>query len=363
MTKESSTLFIVWYGTFDSIARDEPSGEEAEKDEDGGLASMINDHVDFGGAIEVEAYTERDYECHRHSDIALEAAELEFEITLNDCASGFVSIEYDGDFEEIIVKEAFVLLGDSESFPYFAQIGRVYVPFGIGTGALVGDTLSISDPLTIDIFETREDVILIGAKSNGFYGGVYVFNGHTFRNWKHDHIDQWGGTIRYSHENCRYSINAGFDVISTVFDSINIEEEIPEALYVGGYPKGLALHCRLFSRGFSLIAEFNGTFKRRTFYVEGEDGEDPRKVWLEPKAWQLELGYQREIYCRTTYVALNYSESRGMYGFFPRTRVLATVGRWIYEDVLLALEYGHDVDYPISEEVTCFVSRDLVFAC
>lgn len=337
------------HGTFDSVVEDPPEIEESEKaaDDEGGPDSKINEYVDFGGTIEVEAYSERDYDCKRHSDIALEAAELDFEITLHECARGFVAIEYDGDYEEILIKEAFAIFGDTDWYPYFVQIGRIFVPFGIGTGALVGDTLSISDPLTIDIFETREDVILVGARSNGFYGGIYVFNGDTFRNWRHDHIDQYGGTIRYHHENCRYSINAGFDVISSVLDSDNIRDEIPEALYAGGYPKGLAAHVRLFSRGFSLIAEFNGTFKRRTFYVAGEDDEPPMKVKLEPKAWQLELGYQREIFCKTTYVAANYSESRGMYGYFPRSRFLATFGRWIYEDVLLALEYGHDVDYPV----------------
>lgn len=314
------------------------SAMEMERDGGDNLATKINRFVDFGGAIEVELFVDRDYEERWRSDIVLDSAELDFEITVVDWAKGFLSFEWEDEEELVSVKEAFVLLGGTKCYPFFVLAGRVYVPFGIGTGAVVGDTLSVSDPLTIDIFETREDVVILGTRWNRFYAGFYGFNGDTFRSWRQNHIDQYGATVRYYYERPNLSYNLGFDMISCVFDSDNLSKAFPEALF-NGYAPGLALHGRYFNNGFSLIVEFNGTFSSTGFEQDGI------RYKLAPKAWQVEIGYERDICCRSTYFAINFSRSYDLQGAFPKSRLLATIGRWIYKDILLAIEYGHDVDY------------------
>jgi len=340
--KEPPVLFPELEGEMarEAKAADEPVEKEAEKskEEKYRLEAMINEYVEFGGAIEMEYSWVKGFDGSSSSDISLETAELDFEISLTDWDVGELAIEWEPDDDELTVKEAFVTFGNLECFPWFLQTGRLFVPFGISTGAVVGDTLTITDPLTIEIFETREDVLLIGYERNGFHTSAYVFNGDTNPGGGNDHIEHYGGTIRYGKEFCNMSYGVGIDYLSSIFDSDSLTDEFPEALEAR-YVPGIALHGRLFLNGFSLILEYNGALRSAKFMEDDED------LKLAPEAWQVELGYTTKICCKETYFSLNYSESHDLEGTFPRRRFLANLGIWFYDSILLGFEYGHDVDY------------------
>ena len=303
------------------------------------LEAMINKYVEFGGGLEVEYFWIKDFEDDTVTDISLETAELDFEIQVVDWATGVLALEFIPEDDKVSVKEAFVTFGDLEKCPLFLETGKIFVPFGISTGAIVGDTLSISDPLTIEVFETREDVLLLGFEKCGFNAGVYVFNGDTNKGGGNDHIEHYGATIRYGKDEPDLAYSLGIDFINSVFDSDGLTEEFEDALEAD-YAPGIALHGRYYTNGFSCIVEYNGAFETASFTVDDED------VSLAPKAWQIEVGYETKICCYPSYFALNYSRSYELHGAFPKKRILATVGCWLYEDnILVALEYGHDEDY------------------
>jgi hypothetical protein len=141
-----------------------------------GLGSKINEFVDFGGVIEVVPGWEEDFLGDDQQFISLNTVELQFEVQVTDWARGSLVLEYDAaedlvfttteddefSVDKINVDTGFVTLGDTERFPPYASIGRMVVPFGISTGDPVADVLSIVDPLTVEVFETRTDAILIG---------------------------------------------------------------------------------------------------------------------------------------------------------------------------------------------------------
>ncbi|MEX2310204.1 MAG: hypothetical protein WD738_21735 [Pirellulales bacterium] len=138
--------------------------------------SNINDYVVFGGTLEVLTFWANDFDDVAESDIVLDTAELDFEITMNSWSVGSLVIEYfDGtDFffptteedevavDRLVVRQGIITIGDTTRYPLFSTFGRAVVPFGISTGDPVTDVLSIVDPLTVEVFETREDFILIG---------------------------------------------------------------------------------------------------------------------------------------------------------------------------------------------------------
>lgn len=138
--------------------------------------SNINEFVVFGGTLEVETIWANDFDGVSESDIALATAELDFEIQVNDWTLGSMIFEYidgldvlfptsTGDeafVDRINVDTAFVTLGDTKRCPIFATAGRIIAPFGISTGDPVADVLTIDDPLTVEVFETKEDAILLG---------------------------------------------------------------------------------------------------------------------------------------------------------------------------------------------------------
>jgi hypothetical protein len=140
------------------------------------LGSRINEFVDFGGVIEVLPGWEQDFEGGDRQFIELNTLELQFEIQVAQWARGSVVLEYadgrdqvfttteDDEFsiDRINVDTAFLTIGDTTRLWPYASFGRMVVPFGISTGDPVADVLNIVDPLTVEIFETKKDAILIG---------------------------------------------------------------------------------------------------------------------------------------------------------------------------------------------------------
>jgi len=54
------------------------------------------------------------------------------------------------------------MIGDPQRFPPFLKAGRVVLPFGISTGSAWADVLSVENPLTVEVFETRKTAVGIG---------------------------------------------------------------------------------------------------------------------------------------------------------------------------------------------------------
>lgn len=138
--------------------------------------SNINEFVIFGGTLETLAGWVEDFDGVAESFIELQTAQLDFEIQVNDWTLGSIIFEYDdgtnvlfptneGDeffVDRINVDTAFATIGNTQKCPPYVTVGRMVVPFGISTGDPVADVLSIEDPLTVEVFETKEDAILIG---------------------------------------------------------------------------------------------------------------------------------------------------------------------------------------------------------
>jgi hypothetical protein len=138
--------------------------------------SKINEFVTFGGTLEVLTAWEEDFDGESASAIVLDTAQLDFEVQVNDWTLGSLIFEYDdglsllfptstgnnSGIDRINVDTAFFTIGDTQRFCLYATGGRVITPFGISTGAAKGQVLNLIDPLTVEVFETRKDVWLIG---------------------------------------------------------------------------------------------------------------------------------------------------------------------------------------------------------
>jgi hypothetical protein len=141
-----------------------------------GLGTRINEFVDFGGVIEVLPSWEEDFTGEDAQSIRINTLEFQFEVAVTDWARGSAVIEYDDGesvlfttveddqfaIDKINVDTAFVTIGNTERFWPYSRVGRQIVPFGISTGDPVADVLTIVDPLTVQIFETKEDALLVG---------------------------------------------------------------------------------------------------------------------------------------------------------------------------------------------------------
>ena len=139
------------------------------------LGAKINEQVTLGGALEVLTGWGEDFSGESESVLRLDTAELDLEIQPNDWTLGSIILEYNDGVDtlfpttdeltandRITIDTAFVTLGDTQRFPPFGTFGRMIVPFGISTGDPVADVLTLEDPLTVEVFEAKEDAILLG---------------------------------------------------------------------------------------------------------------------------------------------------------------------------------------------------------
>ena len=140
------------------------------------IGPKVNEFVSLGGAIEVLAANTHDFTGPVKNTLAVSTAELDFDIKASEWATGSLVISYDtgqsvlfptteggvSGVDRLTVDTATITIGDTERFPLFVKAGRDVIPFGTSTGFARFDSLSITNPLTIEGFETRKTLFGMG---------------------------------------------------------------------------------------------------------------------------------------------------------------------------------------------------------
>ena len=329
------------------------------------LGSKINEAVSFGGNLGVTLGRSTNFAGERQRAIGLESTSFEFEIQTNDWALGHIKLDYvDGKdisfptttgtqahVDRLNIDTAYVTVGNQLRFPPQLTAGRVVLPFGTSTGHPVADALSVSSPLTIDIFEMRHQAIslslafptlglkppvppvvappvtplvinpLISSISQNlgyrplptrlkplpriasplelpaFNAGVYVFDGRTPGGLR-NHV---GGTVGYLTKGncgrryedlpklglCPWTINADLSYNSSIFNSRFLQTEYDRFLTQIGRVPGVAASIKASLGPFGLVGEWNAATKPARFVDD-----IGASIAIKPSAWQVSLGYQ-----------------------------------------------------------------------
>jgi len=350
------SLFFVnlWIGTH--MAFSEMSNYELEQEvqklkeqlrktagDEGGesLVKAISDKVTFSGVVEVEVGFEKGFDDEDSSDIALATVELGIEAELADWAvANVVLLWEEDDTEPVDLDVGTITLGNTEVCPFYLSMGKMYVPFGNFESNM------ISDPLTLEIAETRESALQVGFESSGFYGSMYVFNGDIDEDGDDDEIKCFGAGAGYALENDAMGLDIGLDWINNMADSDGLGDWIEEGgLALEDYAGGICVHAIFNTGPFTMIGEYVGGTDDPEFSVGG----GPFVEMDAPEAWNIEAGYTLEIMGKETTFAIAYQGTDECGGFLPEERILASVGVGLGEYIGAALEYAHDEDYDVND--------------
>ena len=207
--------------------------------------------------------------------------------------------------------------------------GQTYLPFGTFESAF------ISDPLTLEIGETRETAVALTHSANGFSSTFFLFNGDIDEDGRNQ-IDGFG--FNASYENDRFSIGAGYT--SALGDSDTLQESLSSTT-VNEQTDGLALDASLNLGNVTLIAE----------YVTALDEfEDSALFDDKPSATNLELNYDVNLGKLPATFAVAYQTTDDSLALeLPETRTLLGLGLELHENVGLGFEIARDEDYDINE--------------
>jgi len=291
-------------------------------------------NVEFGALIEVEASYHSPYEGDSESDIVVATFAPYITAQVNDWVSVEGALLYEEDDTDLEVDVATFTVANSEKSPFYSIVGQTYMPFG------VYETNMVSDPLTLEIGETRETAIQLGAATGGLNANVYVFNGDVDKDDK-EQVNSAGASISYDteFENGGFGISVGYT--NNLGDSDGLQEGISASDRVAGATASAVVG---FS-GFNLIGEYMTAlddFDAADYAFEGEGAR--------PSAYNLEAGYGFSTGGKDSVIAVGYQGTEEALALeLPKQRVLAAYRVDVLSNTTLAFEYAYDKDYSLDE--------------
>ncbi|MBF0620825.1 MAG: LbtU family siderophore porin [Magnetococcales bacterium] len=295
-----------------------------------------SDKVSIGGVVEVEAsHGDDGYGGPTASDIAVATVELSIDAQVNDWVNANVVLLYE-DGATLDLDSATITIGNAERNPMFVTAGKTAVPFGNFSTNLV------SDPVTLELGETVEDIVQVGFESNGINGSVYVFNGDVDKNGDDNVVAQFGANLGYSMETDSFGLEAGVSYISSLDDGDLVADthgDVAVDERVGAWSVyGIATIGQ-----FQLVGEYLAA-------AEEFDAAVTNLAGTKPEAWNVELAYSLELSGMETVLAVGYqgADDAAALGI-PETKWLAAASVGIFENTSLAFEFAHSEDFEVAE--------------
>lgn len=162
-----------------------------EEKKSAGLATLLDGHLALSGLIEVETGYQRSRlrggGSEKESDLTLATAQLGLAAKANDQLGATLALLYEeADDARIEVDEATI---DLTQGPWQARVGRQYLPFGVFRSHF------ISDPLTLELGETRETALRGGFHHDNFAIEAFVFNGDAEQDGRDSHLRDFGASL------------------------------------------------------------------------------------------------------------------------------------------------------------------------
>ncbi len=310
--------------------------EERLKASEGGEGALAEwaDRITISGVVEVEAgYTSSDPtegESTTGSDIAMSTVELGIGAKIVDHVSGDILFLYE-DGENIIVDEAFITINGEDVVPIYLRAGEFYVPFGNF------ETHMISDPLTLEIAETREAALQVGLETGGFYASAFIFNGDVDEiDADDDHVDNFGANVGLGLEKDAFNIDVGVSYINNLIDADGWEGPVEdEGVALNEYIGGIGAYAIIGFGPVTLIGEYVTAMDD----IEWVDNADTLINEDQIAAWNAEIGFRFAIGEKAATVAVAYQGTDNAQNRLPETRYLGSFGVSLFENTSLALEY------------------------
>lgn len=293
--------------------------------------------VTLSGLLQMEARYNRDYDKTDSSDFVVDELAVGIEANVHKFAKAKIVFLYEEEDTPLEIDEAILTLGNLNASPVYLAIGQMYVPFGNFESHMV------SDPLTLELAETREKAAQLGFETGGFYGSVYSFNGTT-RDDGNDTIDHYGANLGFAQTMGSIDYDVGVGYINDIGDTGNLGELL-ENVNDYDYVDGLGVHLIFQASSFRLIGEYItalDNFKTNHLAFNGSGAE--------PKAWNVEAGFNFNLASYQTTFALGYQASEEALALgLPETRIMGVLSTELYDNTTVSLEYAFDEDYGKSD--------------
>ena len=310
-------------------------------------SSTIAATTEVSGVVEVEFGTGDDFDGNSGSDIVTATVELSIDAEISEWFSGHVVLLHEEDDTPLEVDQGFITFGNTFLSSFSISMGQQYVPFGSFESNLV------SDPLTLEIGETRESAIVFSYDGD-LYASFYMFNGDMNEAGGDSSVDTMGFNLGYAYEGESMNFDVGVSYISNLKDSDGLSgaiieyreaanEAVPDSFpapeEVGEYVAGFGGHLIWEWGSFTMIGEFVAAMDN---FAVDELANAQRK----PSATNLEIAFG---ITDDFGLALGFQNTVDMAGYLPESRILLGMSYGLDEKTGLAMEFASDSDYGSSK--------------
>lgn len=302
--------------------------------------------LELSALFEIEASYVSPYEGDSTDDLILATAEVGLSSRLNDWLEAGISSLYEQYETDLEIDTAYLRLANPEVSPFSLTTGQVYLPFG------VYETNLVSDPLTLELGETRQFAVQLGFAQGLFSGSLYVFKGDNKIKGE-DRIGGWGGMLAVGQkdEERAWSIGAGY--INDLGDSKTLDNLINDhRVAAAELDPTISIDPTDRTPAWTVNAVWRlGPWNLYAEYLSASEDFDPislpfKEGGARPAAWNLEAGYSFSLLGRETTAAIAYQGTREALALeLPRERWLIGWRIGLTDGLSLALEWAHDRDY------------------
>lgn len=289
--------------------------------------------VEIGGAIKLKGTIANPAEGESTTDLAVETVELGIGAQVNDWVKGEVVLLYEQG-ESLDVDTATVTIGPPEG-SWSLTGGQLYVPFG------AFETNLISDPMTLDIGETRQTALQFDTSAGGLSGSVFLFKGDSPEN-DEDRIQGAGVAVGYSIEKENFELGLNLSYINDLGDSDGLQDVIETSI---DRAAGVSASAMMRIGSITVLGEFLGAMDE--FHADevafGDYG-------AKPSAWMAEAAYGFELAGKEATLAASYQQTDEALALeLPKKRILLGVSAEVMEGLSLGVEWARDTDYSVAD--------------
>ncbi len=290
-----------------------------------GVLDSLSENITLSGVIEVEAgYAKNGGDS---SDIVVATVEVGIDAQIAKHVSGHILFLYEEDDTPFDVDEAIISINGEDVVPLYLNAGQMYLPFGNFESHM------ISDPVTLELGETRESAVVAGFATDLIDISAGIFNGDVDE--KDNEIESYVVSAVFTlPENtvADFGLTAGASYISNIGDSDSLQDAIGATIkdYVPGYSAFVSIS--VLDKFF-----FNAEYLTAADEFAGIDFSITQE--LKPSTWYAELavGIIDDLE-----IAVHYAESDDCDDVLPENRYGAAITYGLFESTSLGLEYLHD---------------------
>jgi hypothetical protein len=294
--------------------------------QDGSLLDF--DGISLGGLLEVEASVGKE-DGEEFSDIVLATFELGVDADITDWLSASAVLLWEeDDTESVTIDEGIISISNVKDIPLSIDLGKMYIPFG------TFNSFFITDPLTLELGETRESAAVLGYSTDLFEIKGGVFNGDINED-NEDHVSEFVFSITVTL--CDY-LELGAYWVSDVGESDGLEEGLIEAVEGSEEAEGIPYDDVSAVGGYVHVE--SGAITVEAEYIAALDSFNERVLGegeLEPKAWNIECAF---TVTDKLELAAKY-EGTDDYPGMPETQLGVAGSYALADNISLALEYLH----------------------